>query len=617
MRIPQEKLDEIAQANDIIDVISSYTPVKKRGKSFLALCPFHPDKHPSLNISQEKQVYHCFSCKASGNVYRFVQEYEKITFFEAVEKLAIRAGIELNLKQTSPDISNEISRLFEMNKIAAKFFNNNLNNLNESEEDFIYGYLIKRNIKNQTTTKFGIGYANKEWDSLLNHFKEENVFTPDDLEKGGLLVQSDKDKEKYYDRFRGRLIFPIFNENDKVVGFGGRKLYEDDPGGKYINSPETKIYNKSRILYGLNFSKESIRIQDFVILVEGYMDVIALSQAEITNVVASSGTSLTEEQVKLISRYTKNVVILFDADLAGIKAAKRGIEIVLEAGLELSVVTLPEGEDPDSLINKKGKEEVQKLLDKKQSVINFISSLYEKENKLSSVDDKTEFIKEIISYISRIPYKIKRDFYIKELSSLYNLYESDLKDELNIVVKKFRKDTYQKSSVIVSRRRLVKNKKSGEEPSPKELELIRVFVNGNEKSARYLEEELETALIKNQRVLKIVEVFLDELINEGRIDIAQVLNKFDNDEERSIISEASLDKHELSVYGKNIKNNLIGSYSINSIDYEKFARDVIRELKIEDLEEKKYKLMEDTTKLEINSNKIAEIQRQINELRKQ
>ncbi|MBL7128586.1 MAG: DNA primase [Ignavibacteria bacterium] len=611
MRIPQEKLEEIAQANDIIDVISSYTPVKKRGKAFLALCPFHPDKHPSLNISQEKQVYHCFSCKASGNVYRFVQEYEKITFFEAAEKLAIRAGIELNLKQTSPDISNEISRLFEMNKITAKFFNNNLNNLNESEEDFIYGYLIKRNIKNQTTIKFGIGYANKEWDSLTNHFKEENVFTHDELEKGGLLVKSDKDKEKYYDRFRGRLMFPIFNENDKVVGFGGRKLYEDDPGGKYINSPETKIYNKSKILYGLNFAKESIRTQDFVILVEGYMDVIALSQAGITNVVASSGTSLTEEQVKLVSRYSKNVVIIFDADLAGIKAAKRGIEIILEAGLELSVVSLPEGEDPDSLINKKGKEEIQKLLNNKKSIINFISSLYEKENKMSTVDDKTEFIKETISYVSRIPNKIKRAFYIKELSSLYNLYESDLRDELNIAVSKYRKETFPKSSVVIPRKKSLKDIRSGKQPSQEEMDLIEIFIKGDEESISYLENNLETSFIKNILILKITEIFLDEYMNEGRIAVSKVLNNIEDEEVISLITKATLDKHELSVYDKS-KNNLIGTPRKNTIDYLKYAKDIIKKFKINELEEEIRVLGKDETKI----NKIIEIKKQINELSK-
>jgi DNA primase len=612
MKIPQEKLEEIAQANDIIEVISSYIPIKKRGKGFLALCPFHADKHPSLNISQEKQVYHCFSCKASGNVYSFVQNYEKITFFETAEKLAARAGIELKLKQSSPDVSNEISMLFEINKIAAKFYNHNLNNLNESEKDFIYGYLVKRRIQKQTGVKFGIGYAPKEWDSLLNHFKEENLFKTGDLEKTGLVIQSNKDKNKYYDRFRGRLLFPIFNENDKVVGFGGRKLYDDDPGGKYINSPETKIYYKSKILYGLNFAKDSIRTLDNIILVEGYMDVIALSQADISNVVASSGTSLTEEQVRLISRYTKNVTVLFDADLAGIKAAKRGIEIILEAGLDLNVVTLPEGEDPDSFINDKGKNEFQKLLDKKQSIINFISSLYEKKNKLNSVNNKTEFIKEIIGYVSRIPDKIKRAFYVKELSSLYNLYESDLRDELNTAVVKFKKETFPPTSLKIPERKSLKDVKRGEQPSQEEMDLIDIFINGDDESISYLENNLETSYIKNKLILKIIEVFLDEYLNEGRIEVSKIINQLDSEDAVSLMTKCSMNKHEISVYEKHSKNNLLGgSHKIN-IDYQKFAKDVVKKFKINELEEEIKNLGKDESKI----NEIIELKKRINDLSK-
>ncbi len=610
MKIPQEKLEEIAQANDIIDVISSYIPVKKRGKGFLALCPFHPDKHPSLNISQEKQVYHCFSCKASGNVYSFVQNYEKITFFETAEKLAARAGVELKIKQSSPDVSNEISTLFEINKIAAKFYNHNLDNLNESEKDFIYGYLVKRKIKRQTSIKFGIGYAPKEWDSLLNHFKEENLFKTVDLEKAGLIIQSDKDKNKYYDRFRGRLMFPILNENDKVVGFGGRKLYDDDPGGKYINSPETKIYNKSKILYGLNFAKDSIRAFDSIILVEGYMDVIALSQADILNVVASSGTSLTEEQVRLISRYTKNVTVLFDADLAGIKAAKRGIEILLEAGLDLGVVTLPEGEDPDSFINDNGKNEFQKLLDRKQSIINFISSLYEKENKLSSVNDKTDFIKEIIGYISRIPDKIKRAFYVKELSSLYNLYESDLRDELNSAVVKFRKETFPPTSLKIPERKPLKNLKNGEQPSQEEMDLIDIFINGDDESISYLENNLETSYIKNNLILKIIEIFLDEYLNEGRIEVSKIINQLNSEDAISLVTKCSMNKHEISVFEKHGKNNLLGPPNKINIDYQKFAKDVLKKFKINELEEEIKILGKDESKI----TEIIALKKRINEL---
>ena len=224
-----------------------------------------------MNVSPEKQVYHCFSCGASGNVYKFVQDYEKVTFVEAAQILADRAGIELNYSWSSPDMSNEISVLFEVNKFAAKYFHNNLKNAPDVERNFVIDYLAMRKIKPDTVTKFGIGYASKEWEGLFNYFAEDNTFKAKDVEAAGLILKSEKDKTRFYDRFRGRLIFPIFNESGKVVAFGGRILFEDEKGAKYINSPESKIYNKSKVLYGLNFAKESIREKDYIILVEGYM----------------------------------------------------------------------------------------------------------------------------------------------------------------------------------------------------------------------------------------------------------------------------------------------------------------------------------------------------------
>jgi len=611
MKIPGEKFEEIAQANDIIDVVSGYIQVKKRGKSFLAICPFHPDKNPSLHISQEKQVYHCFSCKASGNVYTFVQNYEKITFIEAVEKLAQRAGIVLKYDSREPDLSNEISKLFEINKSASKYFYRNLLNLSGSEKDFVYGYLDKRKIDKNLIDKFGIGYSIKNWDSLLHHFSEEDIFKKDEIEKAGLLIQSEKDKDNFYDRFRGRLMFPIFNENDKVVGFGGRKLYDDDPGGKYINSPETKIYNKSKVLYGLNFAKEKIRYHDYVILVEGYMDIISLYRHGIENVVASSGTALNEEQVKLISRYTKKIYVLFDSDFAGIKAAKRGIEIILEAGLDINVITLPEGEDPDSFINKNGKEEFLKHLNKQKSVINFIAELYEKEGKLDSVNDKTDFIKEIIGYIGKIQDKIKRAIYIKEIAGVYSLYESDLRDELEKVLKENKARNFPKTSVIIPEKKNFQNEDSNDKICQEEVDLIDLFINGNDEAILYLENNLETGFIKNKIVMGIVEYFLNEYINRGKIEISKALNDLEKDEERILVSKISMNKHEISELENNSREMLLSGdfdqdYSL------KFAKDVIKKFKVKDLEEQRSGMKKDPSLM----LEVFEITKQINELKK-
>ncbi|MDQ3021047.1 MAG: DNA primase [Bacteroidota bacterium] len=584
MKIPQEKFDEIAQANDIIDVISSYVQVKKRGKSFLALCPFHPDKNPSLHISQEKQVYHCFSCKASGNVYSFVQNYEKITFIDAVQKLAQRAGIELRFNAKDPDLSNEISKLFEINKTAAKYFHSNIKKLSGNEKEFIYNYLDKRKIDSKLVDKFGIGYASKNWDNLLNYFSEENIFVNSDIGKAGLLIKKEND-ENFYDRFRGRLMFPIFNENDKVVGFGGRKLFEDDLGGKYINSPETKIYTKSKILYGLNFAKEKIRYFDYVILVEGYMDLISLYKNGIENVVASSGTALSEEQVKLISRYTKNIYVLFDSDFAGIKAARRGIEIILEAGLDLSVITLPDGEDPDSFMNKYGKEEFEKYVTQKKSVINFISEIYEKENKLESVNDKTDFIKEIINYIGKIPDKLKRALYIKEVSKMYSLYESDMRDELEKVVKENKTRAFPKSSVVIPEKK-ASGLNSEEKIYQPEKDLLLLFIKGDEDAISFVENNLETRYIKSNLILQIIEHFLDEYINMGKVELTKVINNFESDDIKSLITEITMDKHEPSYFENATRDNWLNATTVQKFNLT-FAKIVIEKLKLRERKEER------------------------------
>lgn len=610
MIIPQEKLDEIIQANDIIDVISSYTQVKRRGKAFLALCPFHPDKNPSLNISQQKQVYHCFACGASGNVFTFVMEYDKITFVEAATKLAFRAGIELNIRSTAPDVSSEFSRLFEINKSAARFFYDKLQNASGYEKDFLTEYLKKRELKKDVLRKFGVGYAEKGWDSLLNHFNEENIFSEEDIEKAGLIIKNEKGK--YYDRFRGRLIFPIFSENDKVVGFGGRKLFEDETGGKYINSPETRIYNKSRVLYGLNFARESIRANDYVLLTEGYMDVITLHQSGIHNAVASSGTALTVEQVQLISRYTKNVVMVYDADLAGVKATKRGIELILEAGLDLAVVTLPEGEDPDSVIRKKGREEFEIHLNKRKSIIEFISQLYEKENKIGTVREKTEYVKEIIGYISRIPDKIKRAFFIKEIASKYGLYESDLRDELEKAVKIFRKEYFTKSSVVLPEKKVYR-KPERRKADRAEIDLIDVLVNGDSRAIEYIENNLDVQYIRDETVLKLATMLLDEYMNEGKINISKIISTLEDTNAKAMLGSVSTLKYEVSKSEKFANNNtLLSKTERKSTDYLKFAKDLIKRFKI-NLRQRK---IEELLKEGSNPNEIIRLKREINEIQK-
>ena len=591
MRIPDEIFDEILHANDIVDVISSYVTVKRRGKSFLALCPFHPDKNPSMHISQDRQVYHCFSCKAGGNVITFVQEYEKISPMEAVEKLAQRIGINLGKYSAKPEVSNEIAKLYDINQKAARFFYDNLMNVGGEEREMVYDYIKNRGLEKDTLTKFGIGYARAGWHSLENHFIEEGTYNHADLELAGLLIKSEKDG-KYHDRFRGRLIFPIFNEGGKVIGFGGRVIKKDDDAAKYINSPETRVYYKSKTLYGLNFAKDHIRSYDSVLLVEGYMDVVSLAQAGIQNVVASSGTALTEEQVHLISRYTKNIFLIYDADLAGIKAAKRGIEIILEQGLNIKVVSLPDGEDPDSYVRTKGAHEFEKQLQFSKSIINFISDSYKNAGKLKTPEEKSDFVKEIIGYIVRMPDRIKASFYVKELVSEYKLYESDLRDELNRAYAEYKKTSFPKSSVVLPAKTRESRKEKESRPTNTEIEIVDLFVKGDYKNKtykpalNYLADNLYIDYITNETVLKTVELLLDEWHNEGNIDVAKLIYKTEDEGIRNLLHSQSSQLYEITKTDHLPPDSLLAIVENTPTDYLKMAMDIINLLKLQTVNRK-------------------------------
>lgn len=604
--IPQEKIDEILKASDIVEIISEYIDVRKRGESFLAVCPFHPDRTPSLSISQKKQVYHCFGCGASGNVFTFLMEYEKISFYEAVKKLAERNGIRIPTTQLKPGLQDEITKLYEINRESAIFFHNNLINLAGQEKKYVWDYLKERNIQTKYVKKLGLGYASKDWDSLLNHFEEEERFSKEDLLLAGLIIERE-DKKGYYDRFRGRLIFPVFNEAGKVVGFGGRSLYEGDKQAKYINSPESKIYLKRKILYGLNFAADSIRTQNFVILVEGYMDFLSLFQSGITNVVATSGTSLTKEQVLLLSRYTKNIVVVYDSDIAGIKAAKRSIDMILEQDLNLDIVSLPESEDPDSIIRSEGTDGFLRYLARKKNVIDFIKSLYEKENKLSTVNDKTQFVKDIIEYIAKIPTPIKRVLYIRELAKELKIYESVLYDELNSVMRKERQYVSNTQSKTVSLSNLKKNQ-SKRTYNKAEEELIGLMLEADSETFDYLEKELDINLISNKTIQDTVNLLLETYFDYGTIDAAVAITKTDNEEIKSLITRCCNPKYEVNrLEGKDEKNLYL---HLPKRNLKKAAREIIIHLRIASLEKEVDKLIVSGEE----PHKIFELKKEINSL---
>ncbi len=432
MRLPQEKIEEIRSANDIIELIGGYVRLKKRGKNYVGLCPFHNEKTPSFNVSPDKQMYHCFGCGAGGNIISFLMDIDKVSFVEAVRALAQRSGILLPEYTSEDDVeAKEQEELYSACRMAGMFF---YKNLTESEEGKIaLEYFRKRGFSQESIKTFGLGYSFNGWDTLVDYAKSENI-SIDTLMKAGLLRR--REDGTYYDYFRGRAMFPIFSATGRVVGFGARKIYDDDKLGKYINSPETAIYNKSKVLYGISHAKEEIRENDNALLVEGYIDLIKVYQEGFKYVVASSGTALTIEQIRLIARYSKNITIVYDADSAGSKAALRGVDLILENDLDVKVAVLPPGEDPDSYIDKYGGEKFLNLVKNSVSFVDFIAQTFEREGYLKTPEGQAKAVHTIIKTIAKMRDGIKRHFYIKSVSEKYKLYESVLHQELDKYVKK-------------------------------------------------------------------------------------------------------------------------------------------------------------------------------------
>lgn len=427
MRIPEEKLNQIRDAVDLVDIVSAYVPLKKRGKSYVGLCPFHSEKTPSFYVDPSRGFYHCFGCGAGGNVFTFVMQMEKIGFVEAAKILAEKAGIPLPVSEYQGKEKNETELLYQVNEWALEFFRNALWNTPDGKK--AEAYIRNRGFDSSIIEKFQIGYAANQWDRLLKQ-GEKRGFSPELLYRAGLVVPR-KEGKGYYDRFRDRLMFPLLNPTGRVVGFAGRILGEASPHvPKYMNTPETPIYQKSQFLYGLYYSKEGIRRKNQVLVVEGYTDVMRFFQTGYDYVVASGGTALTEAQAKLLSRYIQRVSLVFDGDSAGFQAALRGIGVVISAGLRVTVTPLPEGLDPDGFLLKYGKEAMENVLQNASSFIDFHIKQKFPTPHLASSQEKVGVIRELLSIVSKIQDPLERQLVIKEIAEKLDVEEQLLLREL-------------------------------------------------------------------------------------------------------------------------------------------------------------------------------------------
>jgi DNA primase len=433
--IPQETVQQIIHAADIVDVVNDYVSLKKRGANMIACCPFHNEKTPSFYVSPSKQIYKCFGCGKGGDSVRFVMDLDGLSYPEALRTLAKKYGIEIQEREITDEelqAQNEKDSLYLVLDFAKGYYQQQLF---ESEEGRSIGlsYFKERGFTENTLKTFDLGYSPDGWNTFTEHAIKKG-YTIDTLEKAGLsIIKEGKDP---IDRFRGRVMFPIHSVSGKPIAFGARILKNDPKAPKYLNSPETPVYHKSYVLYGISYAKKAIRVEDVCLLVEGYTDVVSMSQAGIENVVASSGTSLTKEQIQLVRRFTNNITVLYDGDPAGIKASLRGIDLILEEGLDVKVVIFPDGEDPDSFVKRVGNQAFKNhIKETQQDFIRFKTKM-----SLQDVGNdpikRANLITDLVQTVAKIPDSIKRAVFTKEVAGLLEIDEQVLITEGNKIFRK-------------------------------------------------------------------------------------------------------------------------------------------------------------------------------------
>jgi DNA primase len=440
-RIPKETVDQIIHTADILEVVGDYVQLKRQGQNYWACCPFHNEKSPSFSVNPSKGLYKCFGCGKAGGVVQFVMDVEGSSYPEALRGLAKKYGVAVpEEEERTPEeqlIQNERDSQYIVSNWAKDHYHRLLQNTEEGMS-VGYGYLKERGLNLTTIQTFELGYSLDQWDDLLKS-AEKAGYQLKYLEKTGLVIKREDDQGhdtgRRYDRFRGRVMFPIHNVSGRVVGFGARTLKRDDKMAKYLNSPESEIYHKSDVLYGLFQARQPIRQEELCYLVEGYLDVLSLHQGGIKNVVASSGTSLTEGQIRLIKRYTDNVTVLYDGDAAGIKASLRGIDLLLEGGLNVRVVLFPDGDDPDSYIRKVGDQRFATYIESQsQDFIAFKTTLVAREASNDPIK-KAEAIREVLQSIAKVPDGLKRQVFLQQTASVFGFDEQVIITEYNKLLK--------------------------------------------------------------------------------------------------------------------------------------------------------------------------------------
>ena len=543
--ISDEKITEIRERANIVDVISDYLSLKKVGNNYKGLCPFHSEKTPSFMVNEQKQIFHCFGCNTGGNVFNFIMKMDHLSFPEVVRGLAERYGVNLpDTKMSDADRRRVQKRekLLQINELAAGYFHSLLKD--EKKGVGAREYLRKRGIGSEVIANHKLGYARNSWDGLLKFLGTKGV-SLSMAEEVGLIVP--KKSNGFYDRFRCRVVFPIIDGYNKVIGFGGRVL--DDSVPKYLNSPESPVYDKSNSIYGLNIAKDFIRREGKVIIVEGYLDLLSLNQYGIRNVTATLGTSLTSGHVKVLKRYTKNVVIIFDADDAGKRAAIRSLDIFLKERISPKIGVLPSGFDPDSLVRDVGREGFEKIITDSVPIIEYIINETIKKYDSSSVEGKVNIIEELSPVLAMIENKVEKVLYIQEVGSRLGISED------SIISKLGRKKG---GKIYLPREKIQFTDKSIAERLLLQIMLLRSEVIHNIREEGIIED------FTDRQYKKIGMLILDVFKKEDTLDSAEIINLLEDESSRSLVSQLLMQEESI-VDAQKTMNNCVSKIRMNLV----------------------------------------------------
>ena len=577
-RYSDEVINDVRQSNDIVDVISQYVHLKRSGRNFFGLCPFHNEKSPSFSVSPDKQIFHCFGCGVGGNVFSFITQIEGINFVEAVQMLAERANIQLPTLQDNGDSQREElkAKVYKVNEFTAEFYHQNLY---KPQAKIAQEYVKKRQLSNETLKSFKIGFSGK-FDELYQELKKQGFGESEILESG--LVNKNE-RGQYIDRYRNRLMFPICDARGKVIAFGGRVL--DDSKPKYINSPENVVYSKGRNLFGLNVAKKGDLKR--ILIVEGYMDVISLHQRGITNVVAPLGTALTEQQGWLLRKNAEQIILSFDSDEAGLKAKLRALDILQNMGCDLRILQMEGAKDPDEYIIKYGNARFNNLVDKALSIIEFKVKILKKDLNLENTNDKIKFLNEIAKLISNVNNTIEREVYIEKIAKEYDISKEAIYAEVNKLTYKNVKTekVLEKPKPVVTHIKR-EEKVISEAVKRRENTVIALLLMGDLNIFEILRQNIKVEDFQDEVNKKIAQKLYEEF-EKGNSNINAIIDNLEQDEQNQITMIMSED-YEITDIEKAI-DDVVQAYEREKLNTRKFE---ILDLLDEDLENDQKKELE-------------------------